>query len=105
MHCNMPECSYGLKSSVCLPNSLNSPFKRGIVYDLITGQMRRWEAGTNMLKGLGGRVLEMLTAIYSYHAYVNKTSYFSSDFLTKPCVYGLILSTLVCWSEILNCNF
>lgn len=46
MHCNMPECSYGLNSSVCLPNSLIPPYKSGIVYDLITDQMRRWEAGT-----------------------------------------------------------
>lgn len=46
MHCIMPECSYGLNSSVCLPNGLISPYQRGIMYDLISDRMKRWEAGS-----------------------------------------------------------
>lgn len=42
----MQECSYGL--NICFPNSLRSPYKHGMVDDLITDH-KKSEVGTNVL--------------------------------------------------------
>lgn len=46
LHWNMQEWSYGL--NICFPNSLLSPYKHGMVDDLITDR-KKTEVGTNAL--------------------------------------------------------
>lgn len=69
----MQECSYGL--NICFPNSLLSPYKHGMVDDLITDH-KKSKVGTNAL-GLqfqGGK-----NAIFQTY---NKASVWYSDIMS-----------------------